>query len=166
MAAIPRIFSAVFLVLISLLPVRAEIRTLEKLREAQASRIVQLPDLENPTGIRVADGRVFIIEENSISIYSEENFRLIKKFGRRGEGPGEFKYPPFLIPQAGRLLILNFDRYFLYSLEGELLEENKMPLNYNYWFFPLLPVGEIVLAVFQTFPFLNWQVQPIACVFA
>ena len=142
MTTIPRIFSAVFLVLISLLPVRAEIRTFEKLQKDQASRIVQLPDLENPTGIRVSDGRIFILEESSIAVYSAENFQLIKKFGRRGEGPGEFKYPPYLIPQAGHLLILNFDRYFLYSLEGELLEEKKMPLNYNYWFFPLLPVGD------------------------
>ena len=137
-----RIFVIVFLVFLSLHPARAEMRTAEVLKEEQASKTVLLPDLVNPTGIHVDGGRIFITEESSVAIYSADDLRLLKKFGRRGEGPGEFKYPPYLIPQAGHLLILNFDRIFNYSLEGELLEERKIPLNYNYWIFPLLPVGE------------------------
>ena len=142
MATFLRIYGAVFLVFLSLLPARAEMRTAEVLKEEQASKTVLLPDLINPTGIHVDGGRIFITEESSVAIYSADDLRLLKKFGRRGEGPGEFKYPPYLIPQASHLLILNFDRIFNYSLEGELLEERKIPLNYNYWIFPLLPVGE------------------------
>ena len=136
-----RILGSVFLVFLSVLPAGAAIGPSSVMEEDQTFKAVPLPDLVNPTGIHIAGGRIFITEESSIAVYSAENFKLLKKFGRQGEGPGEFKHPPFVIPQSDCLLILNLDRVFLYSWEGELLEERKIPLNYNYWAFPLLPVG-------------------------
>lgn len=48
-------------------------------------------DIMKPESIEVVDDELFIIEGASIYIYSLEDFRLKKKFGKQGEGPQEFK---------------------------------------------------------------------------
>ncbi|MCK5057652.1 MAG: hypothetical protein KAT34_13405 [Candidatus Aminicenantes bacterium] len=55
-----------------------------------AEKIVLLPDLQRPGNIIVDQGQILVTEFPSIYIYSLEDFKLIKKFGKQGEGPREF----------------------------------------------------------------------------
>ena len=48
------------------------------------------PDLMRPGRIMVDKDKLYILEFPHIYIYSLDDFRLIKKFGRQGEGPQEF----------------------------------------------------------------------------
>ena len=54
-------------------------------------QIVPLPGLLNPRKIEVHGNHLYIAEKISVFIYSLSEFKLIKKFGKEGEGPGEFK---------------------------------------------------------------------------
>ena len=110
--------------------------------EKKEVKIIPLPTLVNPTCIKVDSGKIFIMEEESICVFSLDDFSLLFKFGRRGEGPGEFKSPPYVIPRPTHLFVLDTNKALLVSLAGELIEELKIPFYYNYGFFPLLSVGE------------------------
>ncbi len=56
-----------------------------------ASKIVSLPEIFEPSSIVVDSNQIYIVEGTTIYIYSLEDFNLKKKFGRKGEGPQEFK---------------------------------------------------------------------------
>lgn len=55
-----------------------------------ASTGVTLPEIIGPFDMVIDNGQIFITEKESVYIYSLEDFKLVKKFGTRGEGPKEF----------------------------------------------------------------------------
>jgi hypothetical protein len=52
--------------------------------------IATFRDFKYPYRFYIEGDRIYINEGTTISIYSFKNFQLIKKFGRKGEGPKEF----------------------------------------------------------------------------
>ncbi|UCH93268.1 MAG: hypothetical protein JSV88_23725, partial [Candidatus Aminicenantes bacterium] len=56
-----------------------------------AKTIIPLPHLEKPETITVKDEGLYITERESMLVYSLPDFKLKNKFGKGGEGPGEFK---------------------------------------------------------------------------
>ena len=54
---------------------------------------VPLPELVNPRYLVVAGNQFIISDYPYIYIYSSRNFRLQRKIGGVGEGPGEFDIP-------------------------------------------------------------------------
>jgi hypothetical protein len=62
---------------------------------AHGKKIAQLVELSRPQLMEVENDKLFVTEGVNIYIYSLKNFSLIKKFGKDGEGPREFKINPF-----------------------------------------------------------------------
>ncbi len=56
-----------------------------------AKKVVTLSGILAPSDIKIDEERIYITQHEEIYIYSLKDYRLIKKFGRKGEGPGEFK---------------------------------------------------------------------------
>jgi len=104
--------------------------------------VASLSELKNPTSITVDGGQVFITEEKSVSIYALEDFRLIRRFGKLGEGPGEFRLRPCLTAYPDHLLIGNFGKLSLFTRNGDFLREAEIPFRYFYMYYPMLPVGK------------------------
>jgi len=104
-------------------------------------KIVPLPDLIQPYTMAVEKDRLFIRDEGSISIYALSDFSLIKKFGRQGQGPGEFHDSPFLIIATDEIFIGERTKNIRFSLNGDFLAETKLPYSYI-GFYPLMPVGD------------------------
>jgi len=101
------------------------------------ARVVAVFDeILKPNRICLDQEHIFITERTTIFIYSLSDFKLINKFGREGEGPGEFKIPLFIIPMADKLLINSLGKISFFSKQGILLNEIKSDGNSNY-FFPL-----------------------------
>jgi hypothetical protein len=53
-----------------------------------AEKPVALSDLVNPKTITIEGNQIYITELDSIFLYSLNDFKLQKKFGGKGEGPG------------------------------------------------------------------------------
>lgn len=53
--------------------------------------IITLPEVNKPRTIQIDGDQIFITENVRINIYSITTQKFIKFFGKRGEGPGEFK---------------------------------------------------------------------------
>ncbi|MCP5106448.1 MAG: hypothetical protein GY950_23895 [bacterium] len=57
-------------------------------------KVASFPGLIGPYNFIIDGDRVYISDGPEIFIYSLTDFRMVKKFGKRGEGPGEFKFGP------------------------------------------------------------------------
>ncbi len=92
-------------------------------------------DILEPGAIQVHDDEIFIIEGAAIYIYSLEDFRLKKKFGKEGEGPREFKLSTLgltghlicltVLPDA--LVVSSENRISYFTREAEFLREKRIP---------------------------------------
>jgi hypothetical protein len=79
----------------------------------RAKNAATLQLLTNPTGIAVKEHHIYIADFPAIYIYSLKDFRLIKKFGRKGAGPGEF------LPRSSK------DQFFIYLLDETVFVESN-----------------------------------------
>ena len=93
-------------------------------------KIIPFPDVNRPERFTVDGNRVYFNEEFTISIYSLDDNRLIKKFGSQGEGPGEFKVSAvmYLIPDG--LIIISYCKISYYTRDGEYIKEKRAPLHF------------------------------------
>lgn len=107
-----------------------------------AKKLAALPEVNRPRSFEVHKDRIYIADNFSILIYSLKDFKLLKKFGQKGEGPGEFKTLPIVSLVSNSLVVNNFGKWFLFDLNGMLVEERNNTLFRN----RLLPVGDNFIA--------------------
>jgi len=76
-----------------------------------------------PDALAVDDRQLYICEGFAVFIYSLEDFSLIGRFGKRGEGPGEFKGQPRLHVRGPQILVNSPSKVSFYSKAGVLIRE-------------------------------------------
>lgn len=97
-----------------------------------SAKLVDLPDLAKPDGI-VVDGKEIVINDGTtILIYSQKDVKLLKKFGKKGEGPQEFMASPvpwmpslrvYLKPNM--LFVNSFNKVLIFDRAGNYKLEFK-----------------------------------------
>jgi hypothetical protein len=96
-----------------------------------SAKIVPMPDIIKADIIKVDGHDLVIAEGAAISIYSLKDFKLIKKFGKEGEGPQEFKtFMGFgltvdIYPE--HILVNSIDKISYFTRKGEFIKEKKIP---------------------------------------
>lgn len=95
-----------------------------------AKNAATLIGLEKPFFLEVDGDRMFITDGPIIYIYSLTDFTLLKKFGKEGEGPGEFKISPLtnnfsvhICLQPGQILVNSMGRISYFTRDGKYLKE-------------------------------------------
>jgi hypothetical protein len=90
---------------------------------------VRMKELTNPLAIDADNDQIYVIEEASVFIYSRQDFKFKTKFGRKGEGPGEFKIrvdrPMNLCVRDNDLVVSSFGRFSYFSKDGTYKSETK-----------------------------------------
>ena len=88
-----------------------------------------LKDLGRPVSINVDKNQLYIIENHRIHIYSIDDFKLLKRFGKKGQGPGEFQTLPHvhitLDPSTDKLIIGSIRKVSYFSKKGVFIKEVK-----------------------------------------
>lgn len=97
----------------------------------QAKKIAVLSELMKPDMMVLEYDRIFITEGVSVYIYSLKEFQLIKKFGKEGEGPREFKVsptgPPMMVmPYNDKLFVTSQAKVSVFTKDGEFIKETKV----------------------------------------
>jgi len=94
-------------------------------------KVAVLPEIMKPTTMSVDDTQLYVVEGASIYIYSLKEFKLLKKFGREGQGPQEFQVqPPFRISldvRSDNLIVFSFLKVSYFTKTGEFIKEIKIP---------------------------------------
>jgi len=93
-------------------------------------KIISFPDVNKPSRFAVDGDRLFINEQFTISIYSLADNRLIKKFGRQGEGPQEFKISAVMNLFPDGLAVISYCKISYYTRDGEYIREKRAPLHF------------------------------------
>lgn len=90
-----------------------------------SKKVAIISEVLKPSTITIDNEQIYIVEKTSIYIYSLKDFKLKKKFGKDGEGPGEFKIFAIVTPQKDSLLINSFGKLSYYTKDGVLKKELK-----------------------------------------
>jgi len=99
------------------------------------SKIVELPEIQDPHLILADKDQLYIAESNAISIYSLKNLKLVKKFGRMGEGPGELKgMVTGMDARTRNILVNSVGRVSWFTKQGKFIRQitdTTLGLNYK-----------------------------------
>jgi hypothetical protein len=105
--------------------------------------VVPLPELLKPANMFLDDKQIYITEGTSIFIYSLKNHNLIKKFGKEGEGPEEFKVLPqlqlILNVSTENIIVNSFGKVSHFTKTGVFIREEKVKGGFVFF---LLPLGD------------------------
>jgi hypothetical protein len=109
---------------------------------AFAEKLGILTQVLTPEMIEVSDNEIYVVEGASIFMYSLKDLSFIRKFGQKGEGPGELKANPsvtnILVTPGDSLLFLGMDKAIRFTKTGQVIKEFRTPTITNY----LYPIGE------------------------
>lgn len=93
-----------------------------------SKKVAILPEIKRPAFDIIVDNKeLFVVECATIYIYSLGDFKLKKTFGRRGEGPGEFKVHAaehvYLCVQPDSLLVQSGGKISYFTRDGQFKKE-------------------------------------------
>jgi hypothetical protein len=103
---------------------------------AYAEKLATLTDVLKPLFLAVDTDRFYVTDGFTIFIYSMKDFKLIKKFGKEGEGPQEFMRFVMVTPRADDLLVNSLAKISFFSKDGEYKSEVKTSV-LNRFFIPM-----------------------------
>ena len=89
------------------------------------AEVIELPEIINPDSITLDEDHIYISDFPSIYIYSLQDYRLIKKFGRVGEGPKEWLKYALLSLHENHLVIGDQNKMLFFSKTGDYIREIK-----------------------------------------
>jgi len=93
---------------------------------------VSLENIYQPSMFLVNYDKIYILENATIYIYSLKDFKLVKKFGKAGEGPQEFKYrkdapmPMSISFYKNQLLVNSPMKVTYFDMDGNYIRELKV----------------------------------------
>lgn len=100
-----------------------------------------LTEVNRPGMIRASNDELYVIEDATVFVYSINDCRLKRKFGEKGEGPGELKVQPNwlnrIIVLPDTVYVESVDKIVEFSKDGNLKRERKKPVESAY----VTPVG-------------------------
>jgi hypothetical protein len=108
---------------------------------------IALADLMRPSHIAVDKKQVYISDGTTVHIYSLADFKRTHTFGKKGEGPQEFRVPGSFgvepMPQKNRdlLLINSLGKVSYFDKKGTFIKELKTGTVYAFY-----PIGEHFIA--------------------
>lgn len=94
-----------------------------------AGQVISLPGLLKAQRIYIDQEQFFITEGATIYIYSLKDFKLQKKFGKRGEGPGEFKESGEGIKldfKPENIIVISSGRISYFTRDGQFIKEARI----------------------------------------
>jgi hypothetical protein len=90
------------------------------------AKIVTLPGLSRPESIELNENNLYVTDGLKVHIFSLSDFKRKKVFGKKGEGPREFKGFILASVQPAHLFISSPNKVSRFSLEGEYIGEKKV----------------------------------------
>jgi hypothetical protein len=96
-----------------------------------AKKIAELESVSRPERIVIDKNALYVLEDTTVYIYSLKDYHLIKKFGKKGNGPGELSPLPNYKLQIevndGDLFLNSRNKIITFSTKGEFIREKRIP---------------------------------------
>jgi hypothetical protein len=100
-----------------------------------SKKLAVLPQLTAPNTIDIYGDELYVLEDAEVYVYSLKDYRLLRRFGKRGEGPGQLM-PNTEVPLAmtivnGSVYLNSQLKMIKYSKEGKSLAEQQIPFSFQ-----------------------------------
>ena len=96
-----------------------------------AKKIAEFDDIYKPRQIEISGDDLYVVDGETIKLFSFKELKLIKQIGKKGEGPGEFKFWPRISLSSDGLFALDrgplSKKIVLFTGNGEFISERKLP---------------------------------------
>lgn len=106
---------------------------------AFGAEVASLPELGKPREIHVESSNLFVVDRANIYIYSLEDFKLKKRFGKLGAGPQEFLIKPYPLKvsvQRDYIFVCSSGKVSFFGRDGSFIKEIKTNPP-DFWYVPL-----------------------------
>ncbi len=101
-----------------------------------------LAELTNPAMIEIDGEELYVLDDVEVYVYSLQDYGFLRKFGKRGEGPGELLPPPDmpLMMQVRKedVILYSFNKMIYFSKAGKMIKEQRIP----FIAFRIIPFGK------------------------
>lgn len=93
---------------------------------------VLMTDLEKPDSLTVDDKHLYITDQAWVFVYSLKDFKLVKRFGKAGEGPAEFRVRKldriglFLYLLDDEIMISSWGRVSYFTKTGDFIRQKNL----------------------------------------
>jgi hypothetical protein len=94
-------------------------------------KVAVLNQLKKPSGFYINSDHLYIIEFPLIYVHSLKDYRLIKKFGNQGEGPGEFIRYARLHFHPDYYIIQSQTRFSYFTKDWKYIKDMKTPITFD-----------------------------------
>jgi len=105
-------------------------------------KLATLTELMKPVNIEINPNRLYILDGVTVWVYSMPDCRLVTKFGKRGQGPGELvpndEIPLQMCLLGDNIYVNSQSKILQYSEDGRLLSEKRIP----FLCMQILPLGD------------------------
>lgn len=92
-------------------------------------KVGTLPELLKPDNLTIYGDQLYVVEGASIYIYSLKDLKLVRKFGKFGEGPGELHggafFPTRLTVTADHIVAETRAKVVFFSKDGKFIKETR-----------------------------------------
>ena len=108
----------------------------------QAEKAGTLSDVLKPETMSFSKDSIFIVEKAEFLKFSLKDLKLLNRFGKKGEGPGELSVIPGInnniVPLADKIFVEGLKKMMFLSPKGELIKEMRKKM--QTW--KTLPIGD------------------------
>ncbi len=91
----------------------------------------ELSELMRPSAIVLLKEKVYIVDGTQVHYYSLSDLSYLGKFGRKGEGPGEFittmNYPARITGGDNCIIVESINKLSYFSYDGKFIKDVKKP---------------------------------------
>jgi hypothetical protein len=92
-----------------------------------AEKVAEFPELMQPVRITIDGNEMFVVDGRSkIEVYSISEQKLLREISKSGQGPGEFRYLPFLKIFPDSVFLGAYNKIMVFSEGGKLIEERRL----------------------------------------
>jgi hypothetical protein len=100
-----------------------------------SKKLAVLPQLTAPNTIEIYGDELYVLEDAEVYVYSLKDYRLLRRFGKKGEGPGQLT-PNTEVPLAmsivNGIVYLNSQiKLVRFSTQGKILAEQRIPFSFQ-----------------------------------
>ncbi len=109
-----------------------------------AKKLGTLEEVLNPEAMALSEDHIYVVQEATFFVYRLKDLKLLARFGKKGEGPGELKShflaTNTITPLPQRLLAQSMDKMIFfsnddYTVKKEMRKKHRM-------MFQVMPLGD------------------------
>ena len=89
-------------------------------------KLATFDNIYRPYKFQVEGNDLYVVDGSVIKLISMKDFKFITQFGKKGEGPGEFKYSPQIVVFPDQVFVSSRGKVTFFTRNGKLINEKRV----------------------------------------